>query len=195
MKQLATQHTAADETSRNLLELARQFREFAELLATPRRAIDHRCLRVLHDVETLLEKPPGDGPAAAGTGGPDTHLRQLLDAIGPALVLDVSASQALPEPRGNLGDREYDVVLLRESDTARTAYHQISTALDLLRWGGIVVLADYVMPTAAQRGNGQFLAAQRATRENPNVAIVPYPPGATAGSQTPGIAVLARIPG
>lgn len=185
------QRDAADDLPSSLLVLARQFRELADLLSAPRRSVDHRCLRLQHDVTTLI----ADSLQASVEQGLSSPLERLVTAIGPSVSLELTASQLVPESGEGVTERDYDVVIVRESTSAREAYAQISAALDLLRWGGVVILADYSVPDPGRRANSQFLASQRAVRENPSIAVLRYPPEGFESSGDAGLALLARVPG
>jgi hypothetical protein len=81
---------------------------------------------------------------------------------------------------------EFDAIVLARSSSARDVYEQVAGALDLLRWGGVLLLTDYYRTNRAfpwASGTPQFRALARIQRENPQISVELVPPG---------IAIVAR---
>lgn len=165
---------------------AGRLRDAAELAATPRRSMDHRCLRDFSELKSLVASAALDVSRVNVLEAMIVTLRpdRLLDLVPGAGVLRSSTkmsaittvvARALPPD----GTDEFDTIILSEVDSSSMAYEQIGRALSLLRWDGVVLLTACLMQRAPwnwqDSGSAQYRALARVRRENPRIVMLPLP--------------------
>ena len=197
MRQVAIPARTRVGPSGPLQHWAGRLRDAAELAATPRRSMDHRCLRDYGDLKSLIASAAPNVSRVNVLEAMIVTLRpdRLLDLVPGSGVLRGSAkkgagttvvTRALPPD----GTDEFDTIVLPDVESSGLAYEQIARALSLLRWDGVVLLTAYLVPRAPwnwrDSGSSQFRALARARRENPRITVLPV------DATSPGLAALAK---